>query len=129
MIFKRSEPFCYGTSCRSAYLVSQALKSEKQQTMDNLIYNFNTWVNECDPLILRDGLAGLIEQSGYTVLNKMDHHFSPQGYTCLWLLAESHLAVHTFPENGKTYIELSSCNKEKNETFKKLFVQWPIAQK
>lgn len=39
-----------------------------------------------------------------------EHHFSPQGYTALWLLSESHFAVHTFPEFGRTYIELSSCN-------------------
>nr|DAO98746.1 MAG TPA: S-adenosylmethionine decarboxylase [Caudoviricetes sp.] len=30
----------------------------------------------------------------------------------MWLLTESHFAVHTFPEFGKTYIELSSCNPD-----------------
>ncbi|MCF8372492.1 MAG: S-adenosylmethionine decarboxylase [Bacteroidales bacterium] len=97
--------------------------------MNDLIYNFTAWVNECDPAKLQDGLDLLVEQSGYTVLNKMEHHFEPQGYTCLWLLAESHLAVHTFPENGKSYIELSSCNLDKNETFKKLFAKWQVVLK
>ena len=92
--------------------------------MDELIYNFTAWVHECNPAKLHGGLDKLVGKSGYHVLNKMEHHFEPQGYTCLWLLAESHLAVHTFPENGKTYIELSSCNKEKNENFKKLFKEW-----
>jgi S-adenosylmethionine decarboxylase len=96
--------------------------------MENLIYNYTAWVNECDPVKLSEGLDQLIEKSGYTLLNKMSYHFQPQGYTCLWLLAESHLAVHTFPENGKTYIELSSCNQEKNENFKKLFKEWQSNQ-
>lgn len=46
-----------------------------------------------------------------------EHHFSPQGYTCLWLLAESHLALHSFPEEAHTYIELSSCNAGKHRKF------------
>ena len=42
----------------------------------------------------------------------------PEGYTALWLLGESHFAIHTFPEEQKTYIELSSCNLEYYEFFK-----------
>ena len=30
---------------------------------------------------------------------------------------ESHFAIHTFPEENKTYIELSSCNEEKQIYF------------
>ena len=97
--------------------------------MDNLIYNFTAWVDECSPAVLHAELDRMVVQSGYNVLNKMEHHFEPQGYTCLWLLAESHLAVHTFPENGKTYIELSSCNKEKNENFVRLFEEWRVKTK
>ncbi len=39
--------------------------------------------------------------------------FQPHGYTAVWLLAESHFALHTFPEEGRTYCELSSCNRQK----------------
>ena len=42
----------------------------------------------------------------------MEHYFTPYGYTALFLLAESHFALHTFPEENKTYIELSSCVKK-----------------
>lgn len=48
--------------------------------------------------------------AGFTILNFVEHHFQPQGYTALWLLAESHCALHTFPEEERSYIELSSCN-------------------
>lgn len=59
----------------------------------------------------------LLIKAGFIILNRMEHHFMPQGYTAIWLLAESHLAVHTFPESGKTYVELSSCNQPKNKAF------------
>lgn len=51
------------------------------------------------------------------MLRVIEHHFEPQGYTALWLLGESHLAVHTFPEHGISYLELSSCMMDKYVLF------------
>ena len=53
----------------------------------------------------------------FDVLDFMEHKFKPQGYTAVWLLGESHFAVHTFPEENKTYIEMSSCNISKHNEF------------
>lgn len=78
--------------------------------MEARIDNYTTWVNTSDQKRLVRELEGLLTTSGFTVLNFMEHHFQPQGYTALWLLAESHCALHTFPEEDKAYIELSSCN-------------------
>lgn len=50
--------------------------------------------------------------SGFRILKFVDHQFEPHGYTALWLLAESHYAIHTFPEENTYYWELSSCVKE-----------------
>ncbi len=61
---------------------------------------------------LKTDVEGLIIGSGFTVLKFIDHAFDPQGYTALWLLAESHCALHTFPEEQKAYLEISSCNSE-----------------
>ena len=36
------------------------------------------------------------------------------------------LAIHTFPEDEKTYIELSSCNENKNDRFIQLLNESPI---
>lgn len=84
------------------------------------IYNYKTWIAETRTVAIVALMDALLQKSGYTVLNKMEHHFEPQGFTAIWLLAESHLAVHSFPESGKTYIELSSCNKDKNDKFVQL---------
>lgn len=59
-------------------------------------------------------------KSGFKILGEVEYIFTPQGYTKLFLLAESHFAIHTFPEHNKIYIELSSCNKQKYKDFVKL---------
>ncbi|MEM9821670.1 MAG: S-adenosylmethionine decarboxylase [Bacteroidota bacterium] len=85
--------------------------------MKAAIYNFQCWLKETDPQCLEQALGTLLDAAGFVTLNQTDHHFQPQGYTGVWLLSESHLAIHTFPEDGKTYLELSSCNQAKNEIF------------
>lgn len=85
------------------------------------IFNFRCWIVETDPEQLKATFGEMLHQAGYGIVNFCDHYFSPQGYTCLWLLSESHLAVHTFPEAQKTYVELSGCSSEMNEVFRKLF--------
>jgi S-adenosylmethionine/arginine decarboxylase-like enzyme len=61
--------------------------------------------------------------SGFTILRFVEHTFVPQGYTALWLLGESHAAVHTFPEHNRTYVELSSCRVDLLRTFDHLINQ------
>ena len=82
------------------------------------IYNVSGWVSETSPFKLRNKYSDLLELSKFEILNFQDYYFQPEGYTALWLLGESHFAVHTFPEENKTYIELSSCNEEYYEFFK-----------
>ncbi len=84
------------------------------------IYNHTQWIKECSPIRLKNNFKDKLEKSGFTIITFSEHSFENQGYTCFWLLAESHLAIHTFPEENKTYIELSSCNAEKLEIFKSL---------
>ena len=43
------------------------------------------------------------------VLNKKIHKFEPQGLTGFYLLSESHLSFHTWPENGTISIDLYTC--------------------
>lgn len=75
------------------------------------MYNYNCWIKETNPSILYNNFCKLLIQSGFTIENYIDKHFIPYGYTSLFLLSESHFAIHTFPEENKTYIELSSCIK------------------
>ena len=81
------------------------------------IYNFKKWVTDINPTNLSETINKLLNQCQFTVLSFVDYNFPNNGYTALWLLAESHLAIHTFAEKNLTYIELSGCNYEKNLHF------------
>jgi S-adenosylmethionine decarboxylase len=78
------------------------------------IHNYRKFIKtkKCnDPIALAE-FKLLLHIAGFTVVNYMQHMFEPQGITMIWLLAESHFAIHTFPEEEQIYIELSSCNKD-----------------
>lgn len=87
------------------------------------LYNFKCWVNNSDPLLLKQTGEKILTACDFEVLGFMEHHFKPQGYTCIWLLGESHLAIHTYPEHNKSYFELTSCVKHKNEEFRSKLAQ------
>ena len=57
-------------------------------------------------------------ESGFCILKQCEHFFPVQGYTGLWLLSESHFALHSFPEANQIYAELTSCVKEPFEKMK-----------
>jgi len=60
-----------------------------------------------------DGIRAAFEQAveacGATVLNRFSHKFQPQGVTIVYALAESHISIHTFPENGSCAIDVYTC--------------------
>lgn len=95
------------------------MKEETYIKTEAKIYSFKNWIENIDPDFLKVKYKEALEQAGFTILQFSEHYFPIQGYTCFWLLGESHLAIHTFPEEGKSYIELSSCNEYKLEKFKK----------
>lgn len=44
------------------------------------------------------------------VLGELTHQFQPIGATMIYLLSESHLSVHTYPEKKMITLDLYSCN-------------------
>ncbi|MBA3507813.1 MAG: adenosylmethionine decarboxylase [Betaproteobacteria bacterium] len=53
-------------------------------------------------------------------LGESFHQFEPQGVTGTVVLAESHLAIHTWPESGYTTIDVFVCNFQEDNTHKAL---------
>lgn len=84
------------------------------------MFNYQSWVEETNPFELRKKYDNKLRESGFGVLSFVEYNFEPQGYTALWLLSESHFAIHTFPEEGKSYIELSSCIENQYVKFMEL---------
>lgn len=85
------------------------------------IVEFNMWINEVDSEKLKLKFQKHLQTSGFQILGFLEHTFSPIGFTAVWILAESHLAIHTFPEEGKSYIQISSCNQEMLSNFQSQF--------
>lgn len=83
------------------------------------IWNFKRWLPCMPQDKIKIFFKKMLQDVKFNLLGYKEHIFEPQGYTIVFLLAESHFAVHTFPEHNKMYIELSSCNKEKHKNFKK----------
>ncbi len=61
---------------------------------------------DCPPELLNDldavrqALLEAAEAGGATLIEVCTHQFSPQGVTATATLAESHIAIHTWPEYG-----------------------------
>jgi len=58
----------------------------------------------------------ICERYGYQVLARNGHAFSPIGATVLYLLSESHISVHTFPERGYVAVDIYTCREMKNDS-------------
>jgi S-adenosylmethionine decarboxylase proenzyme len=59
-----------------------------------------------------------VEVSGLTLVGECFHQFAPQGVTGAVILAESHLAIHTWPEIGSVTIDIYVCNYTTDNTQK-----------
>lgn len=76
------------------------------------MFNWHGWCKDTEPAALRIFYENALRESGFRIIAIKEHHFTPYGYTALYLLGESHFAVHTFPECQATYLELSSCMQQ-----------------
>ena len=64
-----------------------------------------------DPQALRKLCLAAVEDSGLQAVGELFHRFpAPGGVTGVVLLAESHLAVHTWPELGAVTLDVYVCN-------------------
>lgn len=47
------------------------------------------------------------------ILDNLSHNFEPYGITTLFVLSESHCAIHYWPERYYLHIDLVTCQKKK----------------
>jgi|TARA_E500000318_G_C3557532_1_gene211814 S-adenosylmethionine decarboxylase len=67
-----------------------------------------------DEAHIRNVLAKAAQLSESTLLNVYSHKFNPCGVTAIALLAESHISIHTWPENGLAVCDLFTCGEQTN---------------
>ncbi|MGZ3788339.1 MAG: S-adenosylmethionine decarboxylase [Bacteriovorax sp.] len=56
-----------------------------------------------------DFIKEVIEKN-LTVVKKVEHKFTPQGETIVFILSESHFTIHTYPENRYISMDIYVCN-------------------
>lgn len=86
-------------------------KNEVQELGHHVLVEFYG----CDPDILdnldsvRKNLVEAARLTGATVVGEVFHKFAPQGVSGTVVIAESHLAIHTWPELGYCALDLYTC--------------------
>lgn len=74
--------------------------------------------HDCAPEMLNDvehvrrSMIGAAQATGATVVGELFHHFSPHGVSGVVVIAESHLAIHTWPEYGYAAVDLFTCGDD-----------------
>lgn len=67
-------------------------------------------------------LNDICEKYNYTILNRIEHIFEPEGITILYLLSESHISIHTFPERNYAALDIYTCrNYENNDIYEEIY--------
>ena len=74
-------------------------------------------LKNCNPEILKDLnsvktiLVDAAKKANATIVNVTFHEFSPFGVSGVVVIAESHLAIHTWPEYGFAAVDVFTCGE------------------
>ena len=76
--------------------------------------------NQCEITLMNAGenfmktLIEAVKDSGATYVNHLFHAFQPHGLSGIILIAESHVAFHTWPEHRYVAMDIFTCNETMN---------------
>lgn len=59
---------------------------------------------------LERALRAGVDAGGFTLLGTSIVRFAPQGVTACAVVGESHLALHSWPEEGRLFVDVASCS-------------------
>lgn len=71
----------------------------------------------CDPARMADAdglrttILDAIREAGGTYVTDVFHQFSPHGLSGVVVIAESHVAIHTWPEHRFAAVDIFSCTR------------------
>lgn len=87
-------------------------------TLEAVGTHFIAELYDCPPELLNDevfvknALRESVNHGLATLLHEVSHQFHPQGVTALALIAESHIAIHTWPEYGYAAADVFTCGDQ-----------------
>ena len=74
---------------------------------------FTKYLSTSNYYIFDEYIKKSLKKNGMTLINSMIHHF--EGYdgafTSLYLLSESHLSFHSWPENNYIAVDIFTCGE------------------
>jgi S-adenosylmethionine decarboxylase proenzyme len=73
-----------------------------------------------------EGLHNLLRQicsaHNFNILDVVEYKFTPIGCSILFLLSESHISIHTFPEKNHLSLDIYTCRKyDNNDEYNKMY--------
>lgn len=61
--------------------------------------------------VIREILLEGVRRSGATIVSDTFHTFNPHGVSGVIVIAESHVAIHTWPEHGYAAVDIFTCGE------------------
>jgi len=87
--------------CSGKHLICD-IKNIKNKTLMNNLEQLQTLMND------------ICAKYDYSILKINAHRFEPHGFSILYLLSESHMSIHTFPEQNYIAFDLYTCRTYTN---------------
>lgn len=74
----------------------------------------DVWLNEYEltAKTIKQEIENALKISKMSILDSKLHAFTPEAFTGVWLLAESHLSIHSFPERNYISLDCYTCGNE-----------------
>jgi S-adenosylmethionine decarboxylase len=63
---------------------------------------------------IREALEAAVAAGPFTLLQLVVQPFTPHGVTACAIVGESHLSVHTWPEEGRLFLDVASCSTQES---------------
>jgi S-adenosylmethionine decarboxylase proenzyme len=71
---------------------------------------------------LKNMLNYICDKFSFQILQTSHYDFTPQGCSILFLLSESHISIHSFPERKHMSLDLYTCrNYENNKEYEDIY--------
>jgi len=70
----------------------------------------STWAKDSNRLDMEVRRA--LKAEGYTVVRVLRHNFKPYGSTTVYIIGQSHLAIHTYPEHSRVSLDITVCQRD-----------------
>jgi S-adenosylmethionine decarboxylase len=71
---------------------------------------------------IKQVLNTICEKENYAILGVLEHRFEPQGLSIVYMLSESHISIHTFPERQYIALDIYTCREyPNNQVYNKIY--------